>query len=53
MVKVLVVDDRYDNVKLLAFELVDHGYDVVTAFSGCRPSRPPEQPGRTLSCSIS
>ncbi len=34
MAKVLVVDDRYDNVKLLAYELVDHGYQVVTAFSG-------------------
>lgn len=34
MPKVLVVDDRYDNVKLLAYELIDHGFQVVTAFSG-------------------
>jgi two-component system, cell cycle response regulator len=34
--KVLVVDDRYDNVKLLAYELMDHGYQVVTAFSGAQ-----------------
>jgi diguanylate cyclase (GGDEF)-like protein len=34
MAKVLVVDDRYDNVKLLAYELVDQGYEVLTAFNG-------------------
>jgi two-component system cell cycle response regulator len=34
--KVLVVDDRYDNVRLLAYELMDHGFDVVTAFSGAQ-----------------
>jgi two-component system, cell cycle response regulator len=34
LAKVLVVDDRYDNVKLLAYELIDHGFDVVTAFNG-------------------
>jgi diguanylate cyclase (GGDEF)-like protein len=34
MPKVLVVDDQYDNVKLLAYELTDHGYQVVTAFNG-------------------
>jgi diguanylate cyclase (GGDEF)-like protein len=34
MPKVLVVDDQYDNVKLLAFELSDHGYEVLTAFNG-------------------
>jgi two-component system, cell cycle response regulator len=34
--KVLVVDDRYDNVKLLAYELMDHGFEVVTAFSGAQ-----------------
>jgi diguanylate cyclase (GGDEF)-like protein len=34
MPKVLVVDDQYDNVKLLAYELSDHGYEVVTAFNG-------------------
>jgi two-component system, cell cycle response regulator len=36
LAKVLVVDDRYDNVKLLAYELIDHGYQVVTAFSGAQ-----------------
>ena len=36
MAKVLVVDDRYDNVRLLAYELMDHGFDVVTAFSGAQ-----------------
>ena len=34
MVKVLVVDDVADNVKLLACELEDQGYEVVTASSG-------------------
>src|SRR3954469_12861866 len=34
MAKVLVVDDVADNVKLLAYELTDHGYEVVTAFDG-------------------
>jgi two-component system, cell cycle response regulator len=34
--KVLVVDDRYDNVRLLAYELMDHGFEVVTAFSGAQ-----------------
>jgi response regulator RpfG family c-di-GMP phosphodiesterase len=36
MPKVLVVDDVPDNVKLLAFELADHGYEVLTAFDGLR-----------------
>jgi two-component system, cell cycle response regulator len=34
MSKVLVVDDQYDNVRLLAYELMDHGYEVLTAFNG-------------------
>ena len=34
MPKILVADDVPDNVKLLAYELSDHGYDVVTAFDG-------------------
>jgi diguanylate cyclase (GGDEF)-like protein len=34
MAKVLVVDDIPDNVKLLAYELVDHGYHVLTASNG-------------------
>ncbi len=34
MAKVLVADDVVDNVKLLAYELTDHGYEVVTAFDG-------------------
>jgi response regulator RpfG family c-di-GMP phosphodiesterase len=36
MAKVLVVDDVLDNVKLLAYELSDHGHKVVTAFDGLR-----------------
>src|SRR5262249_15122523 len=36
MAKVLVVDDVPDNVKLLAYELSDHGHEVVTAFDGLR-----------------
>jgi len=32
--RVLVVDDVPDNVKLLAYELSDHGYEVVTAHDG-------------------
>jgi diguanylate cyclase (GGDEF)-like protein len=46
MPKVLVVDDQYDNVRLLAYELLDHGYEVLTAFNGpqalemARSSRP-------------
>ena len=34
MPKVLVVDDVPDNVKLLACELEDDGYEVVTASDG-------------------
>ena len=34
MPKILVVDDVLDNVKLLAYELSDHGYEVVTAADG-------------------
>jgi len=34
MPKVLVADDIPDNVKLLAYELSDHGYEVVTAYNG-------------------
>ena len=36
MAKVLVVDDVADNVKLLACELEDHGYEVFTAADGPR-----------------
>ena len=36
MAKVLVVDDVPDNVKLLAYELADHGYEVTTAVDGVR-----------------
>jgi diguanylate cyclase (GGDEF)-like protein len=32
--KVLVVDDVPDNVKLLSYELSDHGFEVLTAFDG-------------------
>ncbi len=34
MARVLVVDDAPDNVKLLTFELSDHGYEVITAGDG-------------------
>jgi diguanylate cyclase (GGDEF)-like protein len=34
MPRVLVADDVPDNVKLLAYELSDHGYEVVTAADG-------------------
>ncbi len=34
MAKVLIVDDVADNVKLLAYDLSDEGYDVLTAYSG-------------------
>ena len=34
MAKVLVVDDSEFNVKLLAYDLVDQGYDVLTASNG-------------------
>jgi len=36
MAKVLVVDDVPDNIKLLACELEDHGYEVITAPDGPR-----------------
>ena len=39
MPKVLVVDDVPDNVKLLAYELSDHGYEVVTAHDGPKALR--------------
>ncbi|MCG8407762.1 MAG: response regulator [Phycisphaerales bacterium] len=34
MARVLVVDDMVDNVKLLAYNLTDEGYEVVTAYNG-------------------
>ena len=34
MAKILVVDDVADNVKLLAYDLEDRGYEVLTACSG-------------------
>ncbi len=34
MAKVLVVDDVADNVKLLAYDLVDEGYEVLAAYNG-------------------
>ncbi len=34
MPKVLVVDDVPDNVKLISYELSDHGYEVVVAHDG-------------------
>lgn len=34
MPRVLIVDDVHDNVKLLAYNLGDEGYDVLTAYSG-------------------
>ncbi len=34
MTKVLVVDDVADNVKLLAYELADQGYDTIEASNG-------------------
>ena len=34
MAKVLVVDDVHDNVKLLAYDLTDEGYEVVSAYCG-------------------
>jgi diguanylate cyclase (GGDEF)-like protein len=34
MPTVLVVDDMPDNVKLLAYELGDHGFEVLTAYDG-------------------
>ena len=34
MAKILVVDDVPDNVKLLAYELSDHGHEVLTAIDG-------------------
>ncbi len=34
MIKVLVVDDVADNVKLLSYDLADQGYDVLAAYSG-------------------
>jgi len=34
MLKILVVDDIPDNVKLLAYDLEDAGYEVITAYNG-------------------
>ena len=34
MATILVVDDIADNVKLLEFDLLDLGYQVITAYSG-------------------
>ncbi len=34
MSKILVVDDVVDNVKLLTYELADHGYDTLSAYDG-------------------
>jgi len=34
MAKILVVDDIPDNVKLLAYDLEDDGYEVLTAYNG-------------------
>lgn len=34
MTRILVVDDVPDNVKLLAYDLEDEGYDVITAYNG-------------------
>src|SRR4051794_16378292 len=36
MPKILVVDDIQDNVKLLAYELADAGYEVAVAYSGAQ-----------------
>ena len=34
MSKVLIVDDAHDNVKLLAYDLADEGYEVLSAYNG-------------------
>jgi len=36
MAKILVVDDVPDNVKLLTFDLLDDGHEVVAAYSGAQ-----------------
>jgi len=50
MAKVLVVDDVPDNVKLLACELEDNGYEVFTASTDPRRSRGPRRRSRMSSC---